>query len=237
MTAEDDSSRLIETIRSSIIGDDQVLDGPFGARRVTYADYTASGRALTFIEDFIRGEVLPRYANTHTESSSTGLQTTRFREDARRILLDVEQAEEAAAGVNAEPRGHLAVTAPVLFGRMFVTAGIVEYLRRHQSANVSMVVRSKLTEQLPSGRATQGSIASAVHMSTRSLQRRLREEGTSYRELLEETRRELATQYMRQSNLSVNEITYLLGFSEPANFTRAFRRWTGRSPTQYRAER
>jgi selenocysteine lyase/cysteine desulfurase len=52
---------------------------------VTYADYT-SGRALTFVEDFIRDEVPPRYANTHTESSGTGLQTTRLREDARRII-------------------------------------------------------------------------------------------------------------------------------------------------------
>ena len=46
------------------------------------------GRALTFIEDFIRDEVLPRYANTHTEASGTGLQTTRLREDARRIIRD-----------------------------------------------------------------------------------------------------------------------------------------------------
>ena len=54
--------------------------------RVTYADYTASGRALTFIEDFIREQVLPRYGNTHTESSGTGRQTTRLREDARHII-------------------------------------------------------------------------------------------------------------------------------------------------------
>ncbi len=79
---------LLATIRDGVIGDDQVMYGPFGARRVTYADYTASGRALGFLEDFIRAEVLPRYANTHTESSGTGLQTTRLREDARGVIHD-----------------------------------------------------------------------------------------------------------------------------------------------------
>ncbi|MCI0432290.1 MAG: aminotransferase class V-fold PLP-dependent enzyme [Gemmatimonadetes bacterium] len=79
---------LIERIRASVIGACEAVCGPFGRRRVTYADYTASGQSLSFIEDYIREAVLPLYANTHTESSGTGLQTTRFREEARRIIRD-----------------------------------------------------------------------------------------------------------------------------------------------------
>jgi selenocysteine lyase/cysteine desulfurase len=80
------TSPLLERIRRGVIGEGALMDGPFGPRRVTYADYTASGRSLDFIEDFIRQAVLPRYANTHTESSGTGLQTTRLRQDARQII-------------------------------------------------------------------------------------------------------------------------------------------------------
>jgi selenocysteine lyase/cysteine desulfurase len=82
------TSPLVERIRQGVIGEGELMDGPFGPRRVTYADYTASGRSLDFIEDFIRDAVLPRYANTHTESSGTGLATTRLREEARRIIRD-----------------------------------------------------------------------------------------------------------------------------------------------------
>ncbi len=82
------SKSLIDHIRESVIGTDRVIETPFGHRRVTYADYTASGRCLSFIEDYIRDEVMPLYANTHTETSGTGAQTTRFREEARAIVHD-----------------------------------------------------------------------------------------------------------------------------------------------------
>lgn len=90
---------LVERIRESVIGRDTAVETPFGLRRVTYADYTASGRSLTFIEDYIRDQVLPLYANTHTETSGTGLQTTRFREDAREIIRESVGANRAEHAV------------------------------------------------------------------------------------------------------------------------------------------
>ncbi|RRJ84812.1 aminotransferase class V-fold PLP-dependent enzyme [Aestuariirhabdus litorea] len=87
--------QLIKRIRDGVIGEGAALATPFGVRPLVYADYTASGRSLGFIEDYIRSQVLPWYANTHTETSATGLQTTRLREDARKLIkASVKAAEE-----------------------------------------------------------------------------------------------------------------------------------------------
>ncbi|MFO7961470.1 MAG: aminotransferase class V-fold PLP-dependent enzyme [Nitriliruptoraceae bacterium] len=84
--SQDDREALVAHVRRSVIGEAEAVETPFGPRRVVYADYTASGRALSFVEDHLREVVLPLYANTHTQTSGTGRQTTRFREDARRIV-------------------------------------------------------------------------------------------------------------------------------------------------------
>ncbi len=109
-----------------------------------------------------------------------------------------------------------------------------QYLARMNRGDILMKVKTLLIQALPSGHVTEETIAQGLHMSQRSLQRRLREEGHTYKELLDETRRDLAAQYIKMPGVSINEITYLLGFSEPSNFSRAFKRWTGVSPSEYR---
>ena len=87
-------NRLVKSLRESLIGHHGGFTGPFGKRPVTYCDYIASGRGVTFIEDFISRKVLPFYANTHTTTTVTALQTTLFRDEARRIISDAVHANQ-----------------------------------------------------------------------------------------------------------------------------------------------
>ena len=111
---------------------------------------------------------------------------------------------------------------------------VIDYLARFDKASIAMQVRARIIEYLPEGRPHQETIAESLHISLRSLQRKLKDEDTGFKKLLEDTRQELAMQYIREAHRPIGEITYLLGFSEPSNFTRAFKRWTGKSPAQYR---
>lgn len=111
---------------------------------------------------------------------------------------------------------------------------VMDYLVELDKDDIVMQVKQKLIDRLPTGKVTQKDIANAVHMSERSLQRKLADRKTSYKKVLDEVRSELAKGYINDARLSLNEITYLLGFSEPANFTRAFKRWHGVAPSAYR---
>jgi AraC-like DNA-binding protein len=113
---------------------------------------------------------------------------------------------------------------------------VTDYLARLDREDVIMRVRSELIERLPSGQVDEADIASSVNLSRRSLQRKLRERGVSFSELLDSSRRELGLQYVRDPQYSLNEVAYLLGFAEPGNFSRAFKRWYGKSPSQYRIQ-
>ena len=109
-----------------------------------------------------------------------------------------------------------------------------EYLARFSESRVSHRVRQVLCRILPQGEPKRETLAQALHLSQRTLQRRLQEEGTSFQTLLDDTRRELAEQYLAQPSMTLLEIAYLLGYADPSNFFRAFRRWFDVTPGEYR---
>ncbi|MFO0693836.1 MAG: AraC family transcriptional regulator [Polyangiales bacterium] len=97
-------------------------------------------------------------------------------------------------------------------------------------------VREALVQGLEAGDVRVGAVAKKLATSERSLQRHLRDEGTSFADLLDDVRRDLALRYLRDAALSVSEVAYMLGYSEKATFFRAFRKWTGETPGAYRAK-
>jgi AraC-like DNA-binding protein len=97
-------------------------------------------------------------------------------------------------------------------------------------------VRRVILEELRLGEPTLGRLAARLRMSERALQRRLGNEGASVQALLDEVRRELSLRQLAESNQSIAEISYDLGFAEVRAFHRAFKRWTGSTPATYRKE-
>jgi AraC-like DNA-binding protein len=103
--------------------------------------------------------------------------------------------------------------------------------------NVPARCKSSVLEQLTSGEMSEGDMARQLHMSRRTLQRKLAESNTTYQKLVDDTRRDLALRYLEDAGKSITDVTFLLGFSGQSAFTRAFRRWTGMSPTTYREQK
>jgi AraC-like DNA-binding protein len=111
---------------------------------------------------------------------------------------------------------------------------IMAYLAQLQRDDLVMQVKVALIDRLPSGPVSKEQLSEALGVSVRTLQRKLADEGTSFKQLLDETRRDLAEGYIKNPQVSIGEITYLLGFSEVSNFSRAFKRWTGLAPAEFR---
>ncbi|MCU0804933.1 MAG: AraC family transcriptional regulator [Burkholderiales bacterium] len=109
-----------------------------------------------------------------------------------------------------------------------------DYAARLDRDDIRTRVKRELLGVLPSGAPSQMRIARSVGLSSRTLHRRLAESETSFAALLDETRRDLALEYLRRSDYAVGEVAYMLGFAETSSFNRAFKRWTGLSPSDYR---
>lgn len=108
------------------------------------------------------------------------------------------------------------------------------YLAHFDKENTANRVHAVLVELLSQGEPSQEKVADALHMSLRNLQRKLSDEDSSYKTILNNTRRDLALSYIKDQRYSISEITFLLGFADSSSFTRAFKRWTGQAPSAFR---
>jgi AraC-like DNA-binding protein len=111
---------------------------------------------------------------------------------------------------------------------------VVRYLASLDRDDIINRVKTVILEHLGEGGVTESKVAQSLHMSRRNLNRKLNSEDTSFKNLLLEIRTELANQYISDASLTLTEISYMLGFSEISSFSRAYRRWTGCSPSEAR---
>ncbi|MDV7145984.1 AraC family transcriptional regulator ligand-binding domain-containing protein [Tropicimonas sp. TH_r6] len=130
-------------------------------------------------------------------------------------------------------------TLPLITQNEELWAGFEESLRkkmlnRNVSVEITERVRNALLEALPSGHSTVDDVCKRLHLSKRTLQRKLKDEGRTFQEVLDETRSDLSHHYLKQPGLSVVEISYLVGFQDPGSFYRAFQGWTGQTPADVR---
>ncbi|MGO9513542.1 MAG: AraC family transcriptional regulator ligand-binding domain-containing protein [Steroidobacteraceae bacterium] len=146
----------------------------------------------------------------------------RFGASHNRLVFDSASIECRLEGGNPELARHSDAIA-------------LQYLARMERDDIQARVREVLMQRLERSEPSQEEVAEQLYMSARTLQRKLGDSGTTYKEILDETRHALALAYLSAPHHSVSDVTYLLGFSCGSSFTRAFRRWTGQSPSDWRA--
>lgn len=105
------------------------------------------------------------------------------------------------------------------------------YLETRMAGRFAVRVRDALIARMPDGFVRKSDIAKSLHMTERTLLRRLKEEGTTFTDVLDRVRLQLAFQYLKRPDLGIRDIAYMLGFSDEGTFSRAFKRWTGRRPS------
>lgn len=138
------------------------------------------------------------------------------------VLIDSGTAEKALPGYNPQLE-------------QLLEKQIIEYLARLNKNDIVGRTKSIIFEQLPSGHVTLEEIAARLCISDRTLRRRLKDAGVSFKSLLAETRKELGERLIQDSSLSLTEIAFTLGFSDSSSLSRAYKGWTGQSPSEYRS--
>ena len=113
---------------------------------------------------------------------------------------------------------------------------VVKYLAHCEKNDIVNRVKAAVIDGLANGQVTETSIAKEMYTTPRNLHRKLQKEDTSFKTLLTEVRKELAQQYIQDRSKTLTEISFMLGFSEVSSFSRAFKGWTGRPPSEARQE-
>jgi AraC-like DNA-binding protein len=145
-----------------------------------------------------------------------------FSQPSSRITFDLSDTQRQFTAANRE----IAVNSDQILDAM---------IRDLDKSDLVTRVKRAIVDDLPSGTPSEEDIASRVHVSCRTLQRRLADENTSFRKLILEVRHELAEKYISDKDMPLAEISYMLGFADTSSFSRAFKRWTGDSPAAYRS--
>lgn len=178
---------------------------------------------FNFSEELIPTEV----KLAHPEPACSKKITDYFRTD---VQFDAEQTSLTIARADADlvlPSGNKQIA--LMHDEM-----LMRYLVEIKKGDIVQQVQSIILENLPDGQVTDQLVASELNLSERSMQRRLKEHQTTFRFLLDGVREMVAKQYIENPMNRMSDIAFLLGFSEQSAFSRAFKKWTGKSPVEYR---
>jgi AraC-like DNA-binding protein len=144
-----------------------------------------------------------------------------FDSESTTLVFPAAIADEPLPGFNAQFVHH--------FDQM-----IIDYLGQQEKLDIIGRTKAEILKELPSGEISLEMVATALNFSTRTLSRKIRDEGESFKNLLASTRQELSEKYIQNKSLSLTEISFLLGFSETSSFSRAYKCWTGSTPSENR---